>query len=241
MELLSQKPKRPVIQSLFNSPTEHRDRSHAIPFPVIPEFSDLRELQEWFAFAGQFFADFRTTASVVPSSPQLAREMVQPLREQRAQVVLEFGPGTGPMTTQILDALPADGKVCCFEVNPRFVNYLQRNLPDSRMRVVEDGAQEAHRYLVSNGIGEVDGIVSSLPLSFFPGTLRHQILEAAQACLRTGGVFTQFQYASGLDCSGRFPKPYDLRPLLAQYFPRVERRMIWRNIPPAWVYRCYAE
>lgn len=232
-------PKRPLAPSiLLADPREEEDSLPNRPFPLLPQFSDLRELQDWFAFAGQFFADFRSTASVVPSSPQLAREMVEPARRIGAKVVVEFGPGTGPMTKELLAILPPDGQLHCFEINPRFVDYLQRRYPDERLRVHCLGAQHAPEILEEVGETHADAVVSSLPLSFFPSALRTAILGAAARCLLPGGVFTQFQYASGLDCSGRFPKPYDLRPRLQEHFPAVSRRLVWRNFPPAWAYHC---
>ncbi|MCW5965857.1 MAG: methyltransferase domain-containing protein [Bryobacterales bacterium] len=240
-ERLHLRNRRPLVQPLFLDEEPPRSEAHSHPFPVIPHFSDLRELHGWFAFASQFFADFRTTASVVPSSPHLAREMVAPVREIKAKVVLEFGPGTGPMTSQLLAALPETGHLYCFEVNPRFVEYLNDHFPDERMRVMEMGAERAPEVMAASAHLSADAVVSSLPLSFFPSDLRHAILSAAAECLRPGGVFTQFQYASGLDCSGRIPKPYDLRPKLGRYFSRVERHMVWLNFPPAWVYRCYRD
>jgi len=167
--------------------------------------------------------------------------MVAPVPAETARVVVEFGPGTGPMTSQLLEVLSCDARLYCFEINPHFVSYLERNFQDERLTVLGVGAQTAPDVLASHGELRADAVVSSLPLSFFPGDLRHSILNAAATCLRPGGVYTQFQYASGLDCSGRIPKPYDLRPLLKQYFSRVERRLVWMNFPPAWVYRCYRD
>ncbi len=233
--------RRPLVQSLFPRGNAAEPNDASRPFPVIPHFSDLKELQEWFAFASEFFADFRTTASVVPSSPQLARKMVLPVADVGAEVVLEFGPGTGPMTREILSVLPTHGNLFCFEINPKFVDYLSSHFPDDRMQLMQMGAERAPEVLAGMGDVYADAVVSSLPLSFFPSDLRHAILGAAAQCLRPGGVFTQFQYASGLDCSGRLPKPYDLRPLLGRYFPRVERHLVWMNFPPAWVYHCYLD
>lgn len=240
-ERIQTRQKRPRVQTLFASADQQEMRHSLLPIPVLPNFSDLHELQEWLAFAGQFFADFRTTASVVPSSPHLAREMVLPLRSSDARVVLEFGPGTGPMTSLILEAIAADGHLYSFEVNSKFVSYLSRNFHDSRLHVVEAGAQHAGETLAAEGHPHADAVVSSLPLSFFPSELREAVLTTAARSLRPGGVFTQFQYASGLDCSGRFPKPYELRPLLSRHFSRIERTLVWMNFPPAWVYRCYVD
>lgn len=233
-------PRRPLVQTLFSSSGESTGRQdRTAPIPLLPHFSDLRELNAWFAFAGQFLADFRTTGSVIPSSPQLAREMVRPVFAAPPRVVVEFGPGTGPITGRILEELPEDGRLYSFEINPRFVDYLHRHYPDSRLHVMDMGAERLPEVLQAEGQPAADAVVSSLPLSFFPPDLRDAVLHGAASSLKPGGVFTQFQYASGLDCSGRFPKPYELRPLLLRYFTRVERRLVWRNFPPAWVYHCY--
>lgn len=228
----------PVIQSLFGeAPTlrgPHGSRKVARSLQG-PEF---RELGAFLALAGQWIADYRNTASVMPSSPQLARAMVRPAVARNAKVFVEFGPGTGPMTQVILDELPKDGEVLSFEINPVFVEYLATHFPDPRLRVIPQGAETALESLREHGHTHADAVISSLPLSFFPQEMRERILSTAAESLRPGGVFTQFQYASGLDCSGKFPKPYDLRPLLGKYFPRVRRHLVWKNLPPAFVYTC---
>lgn len=231
--------RRPPLRKLFrgDEPAVDGDRDRLIP--LIPRFSDLRELNSWFAFVGQFVADFRTTGSVIPSSPQLSREMIRPVFHTPPKVVVEFGPGTGPITGRILEELAADGTLYSFEINPKFVDYLERHYRDSRLRVMEMGAERLPEVLAKEGHQSTDAVVSSLPLSFFPADLRDAVLSSAAQSLKSGGVFTQFQYASGLDCSGRFPKPYELRPLLQRHFARVERQLVWRNFPPAWVYHCY--
>ena len=233
---------RPAFPSIFgvkqNSQASQNGTAMASnPSPTSPK--EFKELQEWFAFAGQFFADFRTTASVIPSSPQLARKMVEPVSHGAAKTVVEFGPGTGPMTAKILESMGEDSLLYGFEINPRFVSYLNERFQDKRLHVKEMGAEKVNQVLEADGRGCADAVISSLPLSFFPRDLRHQILSEAARALAPEGVFTQFQYASGLDCSGPIPKPYELRPLLLQYFTRVERHLVWRNFPPAWVYHCY--
>lgn len=231
--------RRHLFRKLFSGDEMCGYGNQERPIPLLPRFSDLRELQSWFAFAGQFVADFRTTGSVIPSSPQLSREMIRPVFHTPPKVIVEFGPGTGPITGRILEELDADGVLYSFEINPKFVDYLDRHYRDPRLRVMEMGAECLPEVLAEEGHESTDAVVSSLPLSFFPAELRDAVLSNAASSLKKGGVFTQFQYASGLDCSGRFPKPYELRPLLQRYFPRVERQLVWRNFPPAWVYHCY--
>lgn len=178
------------------------------------------------------------TASVIPSSVQLARAMVLPAQVRSAQTIVEFGPGTGPMTDLILKGLPATGRLYAFEINPVFVEYLGTHFPDSRLQIVSADAATVASVLREHGREKADAVISSLPLSFFGNDSRDRILAGAAESLARGGVFTQFQYASGLDCSGRFPRFYDLRPVLKRHFRRVHRHIVWLNLPPAFVYVC---
>ncbi len=228
----------PVVQSIFNrAPEAPQSRLRQI-YEQLPQTPELPDFNAFVAFAGQWLVDYRTTASVMPSSPQLARAMVLPSQVRGAETVVEFGPGTGPMTELILKGLPADGNLLSFEINPAFVDYLAAHFPDPRLRVIPAGAESVCEVLREHGHAAADAVISSLPLSFFGADLRHRILSGAAESLASGGVFTQFQYASGLDCSGRIPRFYDLRPVLGQHFRRVRRHLVWLNLPPAFVYIC---
>ena len=228
----------PVVQSIFSeAPAAPQSRLRQI-YEQLPQTSDFPDFNAFVAFAGQWLVDYRATASVMPSSPQLARAMVLPSQVRGAKTVVEFGPGTGPMTELILKGLPANGNLLSLEINPVFVDYLNTRFPDPRLRVVTAGAETVGDVLREHGHRAADAVVSSLPLSFFAAELRNQILSGAAESLSSGGVFTQFQYASGLDCSGRFPRFYDLRPVLGRHFRRVRRHLVWLNLPPAFVYIC---
>ncbi len=205
------------------------NRLHA---PDLPDFNAI------VAFAGQWITDYRLTASVIPSSAQLARAMVLPSQIRGARTVVEFGPGTGPMTDLILKGLPAGGNLYSFEINPVFVEYLAAHFPDPRLQVISADAATVSSMLRERGHDHADAVISSLPLSFLGSDSRDRILAGAAESLAPGGVFTQFQYASGLDCSGRFPRFYDLRPVLKRHFRRVHRHIVWLNLPPAFVYVC---
>lgn len=228
----------PVVQSIFSeAPAASQSRLRQV-YDQLPQTPDLPDFNAFVAFAGQWFVDYRNTASVMPSSPQLARAMVLPSQVRGAKTVVEFGPGTGPMTELILKGLPDTGNLFSFEINPVFVDYLAAHYPDPRLRVIPAGAETICDVLRENGHNEAEAVVSSLPLSFFGADLRNRILSGAAEALSHGGVFTQFQYASGLDCSGRFPKFYDLRPVLGRHFRHVRRHLVWLNLPPAFVYIC---
>ncbi|MFQ5696633.1 MAG: class I SAM-dependent methyltransferase [Terriglobia bacterium] len=106
-------------------------------------------------FAAEALTRLRTTASLVPSSGHLTRAMVAPLPLAEARCVVEFGPGTGTMTRALLEQMPADALLLAFEVNPRFVDYLRKTLPDPRLQVVSASAERVGEELRARGLEEM--------------------------------------------------------------------------------------
>ena len=189
-------------------------------------------------FAVEALADFQSTAAIAPSSRYLAQAMVKPLGLDGAKVAIELGPGTGSMTRQMLKALPADGKLIAFEINPRFVEYLSQTIKDPRLTVLECPAQQAKEALQELDIEFADAALSSLGLSLFPDALCKSIISGVQQVLRPEAVFTQFQYVSRVRLLDGRAEYFDASRLISGFFPVVQRRLIVRNIPPAFVYAC---
>lgn len=193
-------------------------------------------------FTGEAVNNFQTTASLVPSSRFLTRVMLAPLPLECARTVVEFGPGTGVITRTLLEALPAQATLLTFEINPRFRSFLRRNIADPRLVVVPTGAERVGEELAARDIRQVDAGVSSLGLTFMSDRQRHAVLEGLVEFLGPEGVFTQFQYLHGLLASlqisdGRLHH-FTAARLLGRYFSRVHREVVWRNLPPAFVFSC---
>jgi phospholipid N-methyltransferase len=127
-------------------------------------------------FTPEALRDLQKTASIVPSSRYLVRAMLAPLPLSTARCVVEFGPGTGAMTRALLDALPRQAALLCFEVNPRFCQYLRENLPDSRLKLVQGSAERLPQELAARGLGPAEAAVSSLGLTLMPGREREAVL-----------------------------------------------------------------
>ncbi|MCB1020131.1 MAG: methyltransferase domain-containing protein [Acidobacteria bacterium] len=189
-------------------------------------------------FASQAISEFQSTAAIAPSSRFLVEAMVQPLPMDRVKTMVELGPGTGAMTEELLAQLPRDAKLFAFEINPRFVQYLRANLSDPRLEVIECGAERADEELARRGVHKADAVLSSLGLSLLPDSLIEEIFAAVFPLLAQDGVFTQFQYVTRMRLQDGRAEYFDVGDLLRRHFPRVQRRMIVRNLPPAFVYDC---
>ena len=183
-------------------------------------------------------ADFRTVGAVAPSSRYLTQAMLGPLPLERARVVVEVGPGTGAMTQALLNLIPLDATLLAFEINSRFSRYLRSNVSDSRLDVINASAEMLKKEVHRRGYQRVDAVVSSLALGFMPAWQRRAFLSKLGSLLGEAGVFTQYQYFHRLQLKNGQVRKFDLVQLLHRYFSSVQRRIIWRNLPPAFVFAC---
>jgi len=185
-------------------------------------------------FLAAFVKDPFQTASITPSSRHLAQAMIADMDLGNADVVVELGPGTGVFTRAILEALRPGARLICVEVNPELAGGLAVRFP--RAQVVNDSAQNLGRHLGTLGLqGGVDCVISGLPWVLFSAAEQRRLLDPLVSALRPGGRFATFAYthAAWLPAGRRF------RWMLDTAFDEVAAgASVWRNFPPAFVYRC---
>ena len=198
---------------------------------------------DWGLFFNESIKSFSTTASVVPSSPYLARALLRAIDFSRATIIVEVGVGTGAVTHQLLRRMRSDARLYAIDINPRFIEYLRSDFDDPRLRPICGSAEDLGSILAANNVPPADAVVSSLGLSLMSEPQRERIVGEMKSCLRPGGVFSQFQYLHarhaprclnffGMDafCEERF---------LRRYFRRVSLHTVLRNFLPATVYTCW--
>lgn len=188
---------------------------------------------EYGKFLKVFLRAPASTSAIVPSSPWLAERMVEGLRLDQARVVVELGAGTGAFTRVIQKELHPAAVFMAVEIDPVFANHLKRRFP--RVHIINDSAEHLSRHLQSLGQSYADCILSGLPWAGFKAEEQRRLLGAVMGVLRPGGYLTTYAYnhVAWLPGGQRFRK------LLRSSFPSVETtRTEWRNLPPAFVYRC---
>src|SRR2546422_7172960 len=91
-------------------------------------------------YALNFFRHPRMLGSIVPSSRFLIKQLLQPIDWARARVIVEYGPGVGGITAEILRRMRPDAMLIAIETNPAFVSFLRSSFADGRLHVVEASA-----------------------------------------------------------------------------------------------------
>lgn len=164
--------------------------------------------------------------------------MLRPLPLENARVVVEFGCGTGVMTQGLLKRMPDGARLLGFEINPRFLSHLKSNVRDSRLELVDASAEDLREEVRRRGFLQVDAALSSLPLAFMTEEQRKNFLGGLTEVLSEKSVFTQFRYLTGVQLkNGRF-EIFRLKGVLLRYFKSVKYSIVWRNLPPAFVFVC---
>jgi phosphatidylethanolamine/phosphatidyl-N-methylethanolamine N-methyltransferase len=149
--------------------------------------------------------------AVMPSGRLLARTMAHYVDTDADGPVVELGPGTGAITSALIDRGVDAKRLVLIEYNPGFCALLRDRYPQAK--VVQGDAYTLRDTLWNVLSAPAAAVVSGLPLVTKPMMTRLKLIRDAFASLAPGAPFVQFTTEAS------------------------ER--IWMNLPPArvWVYR----
>jgi phosphatidylethanolamine/phosphatidyl-N-methylethanolamine N-methyltransferase len=168
------------------------------------------------------------TGAVAPSGRALARAMAAPVDPEIPGLVIELGPGTGPVTQALIERGLDRRRLVLVEFNPTFARMLEGRFAPAC--IVEGDAYDLPHTLAALDGEPVSAVVSSLPLLIQPPVKRVKLLDDAFRLMGPQGLFVQFTYGlvspiPSAHCAGRY----------------AARRgaPVWANLPPArvWIYR----
>jgi phospholipid N-methyltransferase len=162
--------------------------------------------------------------SIIPSSRFLERRVTRAAEIEKADLVIELGPGTGGTTRSFLRAMKPEAKLLAIEINPKFVDKLQR-MDDDRLIVHLGSATDLREALDHYGLPAPDVILSGIPFSTMERPLGHAILRSVHDVLEPDGLFVAYQVRDRVEMLGR------------EVFgdARVQTELL--NVPPMRVYR----
>jgi phosphatidylethanolamine/phosphatidyl-N-methylethanolamine N-methyltransferase len=190
--------------------------------------SATRALADELRFLKTLFVNPRLTGAVSPSGRFLARAMARAVGAIGEGLVVELGPGTGPVTKALIAHGVDEEQLVLVEYEAAFCRLLRQRFPG--VQVLQGDAFDLPRTLADLSDRPVRAIVSSLPLLNQPPARRAALIEDAFAIMAKDGVFVQFSYGVAS------PIP---RPAGPGDFSAHGSAPIWANLPPArvWTYR----
>lgn len=187
-------------------------------------------MNESIEFLHAFLKNPAKVGSIAPSSPDLARKMLEGIEPSEDNIILELGVGTGAITKFIEQIVPDDRSYLGIELDGGLVKHLRRHYPD--LRIVRGNAQEAVEIHRRSGLGKVGTIICCLPFVSLPNEVGEKILQQVAMFMDHGCTFRTFQYAHGY----YFPSAIKLREFMRDRYGRSKRsQLIVNNIPPAYV------
>jgi phosphatidylethanolamine/phosphatidyl-N-methylethanolamine N-methyltransferase len=164
--------------------------------------------------------------AVMPSGRVLARTMAQYVDIDSSEPVVELGPGTGAITSALIEHGVDQKRLVLVEYNPGFCALLRDRYPHAK--VVQGDAYALRDSLWNMLSAPASAVVSGLPLVTKPMLTRLKLIRDAFVALAPGAPFVQFTYS--------------VAPPIPKSLPGVSTEAserIWMNLPPArvWVYR----
>src|ERR1700709_1466478 len=164
--------------------------------------------------------------AVMPSGKLLARTMAQYVDVNSEGPGVELGPGTGAITSALIDRGVDQRRLVLVEYNPGFCALLRDRYPQGK--VVQGDAYALRDSLWNVLSAPASAVVSGLPLVTKPMLTRLKLIRDAFVAMSPGSPFVQFTYS--------------VAPPIPKSLPGVSTEaseLVWCNLPPArvWVYR----
>ena len=193
-----------------------------------PGGADRFGLADSARFLKALIVEPRLTGAVAPSGRVLARAMAAAAGPPPHGLIVELGPGTGPVTRSLIETGVARERLALVEYDPGFCRLLRERFAPAM--IIQGDAYDLPRTLAELAGQPIGAVVSSLPLLNQPPERREKLIGDAFALMGPSGLFVQFTY--GLQS----PIPPEV---CADRYVAVRSRPILLNLPPArvWTYR----
>ena len=185
-------------------------------------------LQDALHFLTRFITRPGSIGSIWPSSRQLGEAMIHRVPLKAGDVVVEYGPGTGPFTSVLKERMPAGVEYLGIEFDEELHGNLVRRFPG--MRFHHGSAEETPEILKHHRLGPARLVLSGLPFANMPFDLQGRILKSTHSALHHEGIFRTFTYL----LSTLNPNTAHFRRLVGEYFEdHHPAKTVIENFPPA--------
>jgi phospholipid N-methyltransferase len=186
-------------------------------------------MKQHLQFLQGFIRKPMSVGAIAPSAPELARKMIEGVKADENNVVLEIGCGTGAITKFLQELIPNRKSYIGIEIEKNFVESLEKEFP--HLNIVCGDACNANEIIKDNQLGKISYIISGLPFVILPPEVSDGILNEVDKMMKAGCLFRTFQYAHGYN----LPPARKFRQRLNERYGTVERSsLILKNLPPAY-------
>ena len=186
-------------------------------------------MNENIEFLQAFLKNPTKVGSIAPSSPELARVMLEGVKPGPDNVVIELGVGTGAITKFLQELVPDERSYLGIELDQGLVRLLAKSFPN--LNIVCGNAAEMSEIHESAELGKVSYIISCLPFVSLPGEIRDGVLNEVDKFMQKGCLFRTLQYAHGY----YLPSAVKFRKLMQDRYGKAKRSpLVKKNIPPGY-------
>jgi phospholipid N-methyltransferase len=179
-----------------------------------------------FLFALNFFKSPAMLGSVIPSSRFLVSDVLNQVDWDKARVIVEYGPGVGTMTREILKRMRPDAVLLALELNEDFVAFLNDEIADPRLHLIHASASEVRNVLAKLGFPSADYIISGIPYTTMRVSVRREVMQESRQVLHRDGALIFYQFTN------------TVLPYLKSSFGSVRQSSQFLNILPARIFYC---
>ena len=185
----------------------------------------LAWLQERKRFLRALLSDPLSVGALAPSGSALSSAITADIRP-RGGKILELGVGTGVFTRAMLRNGVEPSALVLVERDAEMSRHLQNEFPGAT--VLNSAAQNLPRR-EHPALQGIEATICGLPLRNMASSYHRRILAAVFAAMPDDGALYLFTY--GLRC------PVSQRVLDASGLVATRTHIVWRNLPPACVFR----
>lgn len=183
------------------------------------------KIQENLEFIYQFIDEPKSIGAIFPSSKYLVKTILRFIDFTKENLkIVEYGPGTGSFTKEIVKNLKETDKLIVIEQNKKFANTLKQKFNGiENISIYQDCAKNISEILKDENIDAVDYIISGIPFSSIPKEVSENIMDNTKKIMKEKSLFIAFQY-SMLKLKA-----------FKKYFTIIKKEFAIRNVPSAYV------
>ena len=113
----------------------------------------MSKIIEKIEFIYQFLNKPKTVGAITPSSRHLTKKILSFVDfKKEGLVLLEYGPGTGPFTSEIIKYLKPTDQLIVIELNPKFAADLKEKFKDHKnVKIHKDSVSNTKKILDKDG------------------------------------------------------------------------------------------